>query len=710
MEAYQFVAWDSEGVTDGGHHRLTFLANSRGNELVLPDDGNHAQHIFPFLLEHAKTERGIVHVFYYASYDWTMFLKGLEIRELRRIHEAEGNKYVRLFSIRPPEKACPRQASDRGDCYYEVSTMGRKSFRVRLVRSVEMYSPERGIHHKNTTIKTAMFVDCAAFYQQSFVRAIECNLGTDYPELQMIREGKARRGEATSLTDEDKAYCRAELRALVALMNKLRDELVAAGIPIKNFWGAGAIASTLLGDNGMREHLGSRESDRAEGLEDAFVSAFAGARIEMLKYGYHTGSLYDYDLASCYPSIIATLPSFSPDHGEWVHHDALTIEQFRALSPFSVARVRYAGKAGAPYYPLFHRSRRKSIFFPRYTMGWKHHSEILAALDAPGILACEHLSILEAWEWRVGSTDESPWSRFVRDKYAQRADLKTRYGKGGPEKQLKLGLNSLYGKLAQRVGWQKGKAKTDEPRMPTYQHLFAAGFITAGARARLFRRTWLNPESVISFATDGLTATAPLHTPGEPGLNSGDLGTWELNEYDEGLFLQAGVYWLGKDGKSQKNQTRGFRMPGDAQHFYDVVTAAWERGYDHLYVPATIFYTAGIALARQEPLDYYGEWGKIPRRMSLTCLGSKRKLSTRRKNNKPSRGLIATLPREPWECDSASLVDGDLGEWHGGIFYPESYPSPAEWLDDWGGAEELAIAQSVDIAANARGESFDTAG
>jgi len=63
---------------------------------------------------------------------------------------------------------------------------------------------------------------------------------------------------------------------------------------------------------------------------------------------------------------------------------------------------------------------------------------------------------------------------------------------------LKLRLNSLYGKMAQRCG-----------RGPYYDAV-SAGLITAITRARLIEALAQDPQSVVMLATDALFSMQPL--------------------------------------------------------------------------------------------------------------------------------------------------------------------------------------------------------
>jgi hypothetical protein len=100
----------------------------------------------------------------------------------------------------------------------------------------------------------------------------------------------------------------------------------------------------------------------------------------------------------------------------------------------------------------------------------------------------------------------------------------------------KLGPNSMYGKLAQRVGWD------EKHKLPPKSHcLPLAGWITSSCRAALFRVMLQIPRhKLIAVETDGIYTT---EDPSKLKLNTGDgLGQWGVDTYDEMLYLQNGVY------------------------------------------------------------------------------------------------------------------------------------------------------------------------
>lgn len=118
---------------------------------------------------------------------------------------------------------------------------------------------------------------------------------------------------------------------------------------------------------------------------------------------------------------------------------------------------------------------------------------------------------------------------------------------------LKIGLNSVYGKLAQRVG--------SKP----YHCLPWAGMITSHTRAEILRGIAHHEGDILALATDAIFARIPL-----PKLKLGSgLGQWKLERYKAFLCVMNGFYSL--DGTTPKHATRGMpRIPDD--EWGDVIT------------------------------------------------------------------------------------------------------------------------------------------
>jgi hypothetical protein len=139
--------------------------------------------------------------------------------------------------------------------------------------------------------------------------------------------------------------------------------------------------------------------------------------------------------------------------------------------------------------------------------------------------------------WVLFSNDDYPFA-WVEDLYDER---KRRKASGDPsEKAFKLGLNSLYGKMAQRVGWNTGDS------LPRFHQLEYAGWVTSWTRAKLFRAMELaGAQNLIACETDAVFTLEPIH-----GLTVGPgLGEWDFTEHDWMTYLQSGTYWSNHGSK-----------------------------------------------------------------------------------------------------------------------------------------------------------------
>lgn len=243
----------------------------------------------------------------------------------------------------------------------------------------------------------------------------------------------------------------------------------------------------------------------------------------MFRLGRFKGPVYGIDINSAYPAAIANLPSLS--EGYW-----RKVEAPSEIVEFGIYHVKL-NVTSMPVTqpgPLFHRDSRHNISFPWSAEGWYWSPEIKVAKQAAG----NSLEIIEGWEY-VG-WESRPFG-FVKDMYEQRKEMKAK--KQGSQLALKLALNSLYGKMAQRVGWEHtGSA-------PKWHQLEWAGYVTSMTRAKLYAVMCRIPyDQLIAVETDGIYTTM---TPAELGItDSKELGQWEATEYRQAMYIQSGVYFM----------------------------------------------------------------------------------------------------------------------------------------------------------------------
>jgi len=109
-------------------------------------------------------------------------------------------------------------------------------------------------------------------------------------------------------------------------------------------------------------------------------------------------------------------------------------------------------------------------------------------------------------------------------------------------------------------------------------------------------------DKLISVDTDGVYAMAPI------GVVPGNrIGEWELNEYDEGIFWQSGIYCLRTSNGWEKGKTRG--IPKGAYTERELLAAM--ASDETLYINVHTFVGYGLALNGQ--YDRWNTWADEPR-------------------------------------------------------------------------------------------------
>jgi hypothetical protein len=368
--------------------------------------------------------------------------------------------------------------------------------------------------------------------------------------------------------------------------------------------------------------------------------------------------------------------------GQWVGISHPTPDDIAQSSPLSMVHVRTSGfKDNCPFYPLPYRTPNHSILFPRDVNGYYMRDEVVAAFAWRAALSPDNGRIETPYLWRFIPADDARPFHFLRELFDYRADL-VRHAKetGQPdirEKVVKLGINSVYGKLAQRIGGG-GHA-------PAHASPWHAAAITAWTRAQLIHAAISDPTAIVMFATDGIVSTRPLPLEIPPTKT---LGTWEAGELpDGGVFVQSGVYALSSDviasgARQWFAKSRGFRpanIGGDVVGFIrDRVPKLWKSGIDEFPFPYTNYITLGAATASEDLWRFAGTWADGVRTLDLNSAGVKRDVPpSKTVRRSRSQNLIATWPN----CANILLCDerGDM---------MLSAPSEPDWLHERLGVDD----------------------
>lgn len=616
-----FIGWDGEGYTteDGRHHYMLF-GSSTGDEISGESLGT--RECLDLLLEVESRNPDSFHVIFAGNYDVNMILKDVPTSYLRRLKETGMVRWEG----------------------YSIGYIKSKMFRV-----------------KRGTVSVTLY-DVFTFFATSFVKALEEYIGAEDEDVARIRSGKSQRSSfGYSDLDSVREYFRSELRYLVRLCETLRSYLTTAGIRLHKWHGPGAVASAVLKSKKLKR------IPLIEEVATAAQHAYTGGRFEQFKIGTYEGPVWQYDIRSAYPSAIATLPRLGND---WRH-----VEAPRDVQAFALYRVMYESDkrcVGLPH-PFAWRHRNGAVFYPPMHGGtWVWGIELQSAIrHAPG-----KIRILEGWEY--DDTGERPYA-WIAEMYQQRADWKAEGN--AAQLALKLAMNSIYGKLAQQVGW---RLRDGVPVLPSFHQLEYAGYITAHARAQLYGAMMQCPDALIATETDAVYSMKPLELVEGTGL-----GEWEAKKYDGVIYVQSGLYFS-RDGEAWKHRTRGFGR-GDieieslARWLSQIHTANDAYTVPPFRVSQTRFKTLGTSLGKED----WRTWVTAEREISAGTPGGKREhygplciscetgrgnLGSTMHEMVPAlslRGVDYTQPSQPFPLEWVTGKVKDFGEWD--VFEDEVY-------------------------------------
>lgn len=501
--------------------------------------------------------------------------------------------------------------------------------------------------------------DAFGFFQTSFLKAIRSMPGiVTEEEYKIVEKGKSERGEFYhSNIAEIKEYTRHELMILCRMMNKLRAALQSQNVLPTTWYGAGSIAQALMKREGTRIHLGKKRAKRPNQNQIWSHHAFFGGRIELIKQGATKHKLYGYDIASAYPAAAVSLSSM--EGGTWRKIKNPTRSVIESSDTLSICHMVAEWKESLPFYPLPYRMANGCILFPRRINGFYMLSEAVAALELFGA-NCSALSIPTMWQFRPAS-NVKPF-QFLQTMFDFRASLSK---DDITQMVIKLGINSVYGKLAQAVG-QFGRA-------PTLASPWHAAAITAWTRARLLRAAMLDPGAIVAMMTDGIISERPLPLP-IPATKT--LGAWEGAELPAGgVFIQSGVYAISEAEGGWKAKSRGFRptnVEGSIADFLrQTIPQCWKNDEPNFPFPYKNYMTLGASVVSDDAWKRCGQWAEGERTLDLRTAGQKRyPISSIMARRRRATNLISTEPSDLniLHCDES-----------GNLLL--SAPHKPEWLD-----------------------------
>lgn len=625
-----FLGWDGEGADINGRHRYILLANGYGDH-ISETMGLTTEQCLAFLHASAMRYSFTNHVMFGGNYDANMILSDFSWQEMSKLSQRGWIEW-RGWEIKY-----------RHHKYLEIAKMGPRA--------------KKGTEEKRSYKGRIKIWDVIDFFGMRFTSALRVWLPKE--EISFIAEMKEERGtfrpdDLPRITE----YCVAECVLLGRMMEELRKQCKSVDSVPEGWYGPGALATVGLKKHKVRDYMDRELANGRGPVSTASRHAFFGGRIEMVKYGHHGHidgqSVYGHDIVSAYPSVMSSLPCLA--HGEWIPNYRLRTSQ--PIPPFTLVRVDHK-----PFrddirgiHPLPWRHPSGGVLFPLEANGWYW---------LPEAELVPRSEWLESWSF-VPRCDHKPFD-WVPEMFAKRQAMKAN---GHPAQLvLKLLLNSLYGKMAQRIGGKAGEA-------PSFHQLEWAGFITSSIRARMYRLVaqpdgdclpnWERMESVIAFETDGVYATEPLVSDNP----SGDLGTWEVTRYDEIAYVHSGVYFL-RSGDRWQSKYRGLDPPRVTEEGEqigltpDAVLTAWATR--RWTLPATTKRFRGLATSSLTPERFndWGQWITEPRDVDLIPTG---KRASQDDQHDPATELCPTIAigsgAEMSTAHKLSWIDGPMAdEW-----------------------------------------------
>lgn len=576
-----FATVDGEGGNIPDRHALFGTEHAylllRADEFEL-ETGNPLTYsqCFDFL---AALPRNRIWTGFFFDYDVTMMCKGLTEERARRLFDPT----LRMV----PNKEFPYQYVEV-DNKYEIGYRPRQEFRVR----------EKGM--RDFTIIS----DTGTFFQTSFVRTLDkWNVGTE-EERAMIAEGKAMRGDFAEVIPKTRDYNALECILHNQLMEQFRQVCKDVGYVPQRWQGPGNLAAAMLKAHGIpkRDDIPIMGNWKFRELANA---AYYGGRAETTAVGHVPGPIYQWDINGAYVDALRYLPCLI--HGSWKF-----VRTRPALGKLWVGRVEFGHDSGRLLYNLPVRKKDGNVFFPRFGDGHYWSCELEAAEKAG-----TRLKFVEGWVYeRHCKCEPFDW---IPGYYLERLRL----GKSGKGTVLKLGGNSIYGKLCQSIG------------AAPWANPVWAGLCTAMCRAKIVDAYRDDPDDVLMIMTDG------IFTRRTPGLSvSAALGDWELTVHDYLFVVQPGIYFLPNSIK-----TRGVPM-GRIYDLQDEFRERFEqfsatmRMPEPVSVPVDNFITMRQALAWNR-WDKAGTWDKTTRNVSYDWTNKRQGAGLLRERDS---GTLRTIP------------------------------------------------------------------
>lgn len=252
-------------------------------------------------------------------------------------------------------------------------------------------------------------------------------------------------------------------------------------------------------------------------IQELARNSFYGGRFELIKRGY-IGECYLYDLNSAYPYALTRLPDITS--GKWFESKKM---HPKSKLGFFFIEADISSKVKIAPFPFVKKNR--TICYPSGKF------RTFVTLDELQMVKGDKeikYKILESCQFIPKARTTYPFKKFINKQYTKRLELKEH---NDPlEKAIKIVLNSIYGKMAQRTNNVIGNL---------FNPVIASS-ITGFTRRQLYEFTnkYKLDGHVVAFATDSVACQKKI-----PNLDSKKLGKMKLDKHAvDVIFLSNGFY------------------------------------------------------------------------------------------------------------------------------------------------------------------------
>lgn len=542
-----FMACDGEGICRGADHKYVLL---RIGDRVLFKQNRRLT--TPELLDFiTRTPPGFSLTAFAFEYDIAGILRDLPPERLERLlkRDTQGRTHGDAFA-----GTGWTWVSFDGWPEFGIDYIPRNYLSVCLAhRVIDRKTKKPKLIAKKGSIRTIF--DSFTNFQCSFLKALnQWEIGAEHWEA--IKVQKEDRDKFTKITREIFDYNKIECELHTQMMEKFRAMCVGLNIVPNKWSGAGKLAAAMFRDHGVikRERL---EKITRENALKAFHAAYYGGRFETTAVGAILYRVIESDISSAYPAAMAQLPCLK--HGRWHKCNRYQMRHIAHNRPNAlfVASVKFTHAQDQFLCGLPIRTHTGRLIWPQCGAGTYWSPELRSAQRLGARI-----------QWGEGWLYEKRCDCNMFDWVEALFEERRRIGKKGKGIVIKLALNALAGKWAQRIG------------SAPYLNPIYGGLVTAITRAKLNDAiaSMSDQKRVVMIATDALYTIQSA-----PKVSYGPrLGEWEKKIFDAGIFIvKPGIWWPPKPSDDDwKLKARGL-----TRKFFEPVThkfeSAWRDFVEH---------------------------------------------------------------------------------------------------------------------------------